>query len=97
MVTIIKFAVKGFGNLYQGILTCDLIIPLGHEAQERNDEFSEMFANLTNRLTFEFMQDFCNVDGSINWDKPVTYNSAFIPTIVKVKRKKQNKKLKSGD
>lgn len=56
-----------------------LIIPLGHEAQERNEEFAEMFSNLTNRLTLEFLQEFCNPNGSINWEKLVIYNSAFIP------------------
>ena len=57
-----------------------LIIPLGYEAQKRNDEFVEMYANLTNRLILEFIQEFCNKDGSIDWNKLVIYNSAFIPT-----------------
>ncbi|MDQ6844818.1 MAG: cytosolic protein [Bacteroidota bacterium] len=78
--------ISGNANLYT-----ELIIPLGHEAQTNNDEFNEMLANLTNRLTLEFMQDFCNSDGSINWDKLIVYNSAFIPNIIKSTGKKINK------
>lgn len=73
--------ISGDSNLYT-----ELIIPLGHEAQERNDEFNEMFGNITNRLTLEFMQDFCNPNGSIAWDKLIIYNSEFIPHPLKVKK-----------
>lgn len=66
--------ISGDANLYTNLIT-----PLGHEAQERNEEFLEMYSNLTNRLTFEFMQEFCNADGSINWEKLVKYNSEYIP------------------
>lgn len=77
--------ISGDNNLYT-----NLIIPLGHEAQEKNDEFNEMFSNLTNRLTLEFIQEFCNVDGSISWEKLVIYNSAFIPNKVITKSKRPN-------
>lgn len=76
--------ISGNDNLYT-----ELIIPLGHEAQERNDEFNKMLANITNKLTLEFMQDFCNPDGSINWDKLVIFNSEFIPNIPKVNKPKK--------
>ena len=75
--------ISGDANLYT-----NLIIPLGHEAQERNDEFIEMYSNLINRLTLEFMQEFCNPDGGINWEKLVAYNSGFIPNKVILKSKK---------
>ena len=91
-----KYQYKANGNYYKicgqrfwelisgdSTLYTDIIVPLGYEAQERNDEFKEMFANLTNRLTLEFMQDFCNLDGSINWEKLVAHNSAFIPNRIK--------------
>jgi hypothetical protein len=73
--------ISGDADLYT-----NLIIPLGHEAQERNDEFLEMYSNLINRLTLEFIQEFCNSDGSINWKKLVVYNSAFIPNKVGSKK-----------
>lgn len=38
-----------------------------------------MYSDLTNRLTLGFMPQFCNADGSINWEKLVKYNSQFIP------------------
>jgi hypothetical protein len=75
--------ISGNADLYT-----DLVIPLGHEAQERNDEFIEIYSNLTNRLTLEFMQEFCNPDGSINWKKLVIYNSEFIANKVKIESKK---------
>jgi hypothetical protein len=75
--------ISGDADLYT-----NLIIPLGHEAQERNDEFNEMNSSLTNRLTLEFIKEFCNQDGSINWEKLVVYNSAFIPNKIKTKNKK---------
>jgi len=75
--------ISGDADLYT-----NLILPLGHEAQERNDEFIDMYSNLTNRLTLEFMQEFCNSDGSINWERLVVYNSAFIPNKVSTKSKK---------
>jgi len=75
--------ISGDSNLYT-----NLILPLGHEAQERNDEFVQHFSNLTNRLTLEFMQGFCNSDGSINWEKLLIYNSEFIPKPVPKKKKK---------
>lgn len=87
-----RFEYKARGNYYKlcgqrfwelisgdSELYTKLIIPLGHEAQEKNEEFREMLANITNRLTLEFMQEYCNTDGSINWDKLIVFNSAYIP------------------
>lgn len=75
-----KYCGQRFWELISGDaeLYTNLIIPLGHEAQEKNDEFNEMFGNLTNRLTLEFIQEFCDQDGSINWEKLVAFNSSFI-------------------
>lgn len=76
-----KLSGQRFWELISGHpkLYTDLIVPLGHEAQERNDEFNVMFANITNKFTLEFMNDFCNEDGSINWEKLVEFNSKFVP------------------
>lgn len=95
-----KFEYKANGNYYKvcgqrfwELISADtnlytnLIIPLGHEALERNEEFSQQYSNLTNRLSLEFMQEFCNPDGSINWEKLVIYNSEFIPNKVDTKNK----------
>lgn len=62
-----------------------LIEPLGHEAFERNEEFTESYTNLKNRLVKEFLIDFTNVDGSIAWEKLVKFNSFTEPKLVKLK------------
>jgi len=54
-----------------------IIDPLGHEATEKNEEFKKSYANLLNRLTKEFLTDFCNDDGSIDWEKLLIFNSSF--------------------
>ncbi|HIH91750.1 TPA: cytosolic protein [Candidatus Woesearchaeota archaeon] len=53
----------------------DIIEPLGHHAKELNENFKERKARLINKLTKEFLNDFCTNDGTILWDKVVEYNS----------------------
>lgn len=57
-------------------LYTELIEPLGHEAKDRNNEFSESYAKMINKFTKEFIGDFCNTSGNIDWDKLVKFNSA---------------------
>ena len=64
------FFISGNKDLYT-----DIIEPLGHKAKERNAEFGRKRDALANRLTMEFMAEFCNKDGSINWDRLVKFNS----------------------
>ncbi|HMP82144.1 MAG TPA: PmeII family type II restriction endonuclease [Verrucomicrobiota bacterium] len=52
-----------------------IIVPIGHRAKERNDEFSIAFANVVNQFTKELLVDFCHEDGSINWDSLLAFNS----------------------
>ncbi|MCU0370947.1 MAG: cytosolic protein [Bacteroidales bacterium] len=52
-----------------------IIQPLSHEAEKRNKEFEHLYNQLINRLTKEFLNDFCLDDGSINWVKLVGFNS----------------------
>ncbi len=56
-------------------LYLDIIEPLGHRAKEKNDTFLESYAQIVNKFTFEFMKLFC-VDGKIDWNKLVKFNSA---------------------
>lgn len=56
-------------NLYT-----DLIDPLGHKAKEHNESFLEKKGQLINLFTGEFMKKFC-VDGKIDWQKVVEFNS----------------------
>jgi hypothetical protein len=64
--------ISGDDNLY-----INLIEPLGHKARERNEEFQKSYAQMINRFTKQFSNDFCDDDGAINWDKLVRLNSGM--------------------
>jgi type II restriction endonuclease EcoO109I-like protein len=55
-------------------LYVDIIEPLGYKAKEHNESFLEQKAQLINLFTDEFMKKFC-VDGMINWQRVVEFNS----------------------
>lgn len=61
--------ISGDDDLYT-----EIIEPLGHKVKEKNDLFNEEYSALSNRLTAEFLRDFC-VDGVIQWVKLVRANS----------------------
>jgi hypothetical protein len=83
-----KICGKRFWELISGEpeLYTKLIEPLGHEAEAKNLEFKESYGNLVNRLTKEFLQDFCKESGEIDWDKLVRFNSATPEPMQKSKR-----------
>lgn len=56
-------------------LYTDIIEPIGYKAREHNDNFNQKKSNITNRLTKEFIDRFCFLDGAINWNALVKYNS----------------------
>jgi hypothetical protein len=62
--------ISGEENLYTGIIE-----PLGHKAKEKNEQFLESYNQILNKFTFEFGDEFC-VDGKINWEKLVQFNSS---------------------
>lgn len=74
----LKLCGQQFWNLISGNgeLYIDIIEPIGYRAKEKNEEFTENYAQIINKLTLEFSQKFC-VDGKINWIKLVEYNSGF--------------------
>ena len=55
-------------------LFVDIVEPLGYRAKERNEEFFAEYSRILNLFTQEFMGDFC-IDGRIDWDKLVRFNS----------------------
>lgn len=61
---------SGDENLYT-----DIIEPLGHKAKEKNEQFSEEYAKVINKFTLAFAQEYCDLNGSILWDKLVRFNS----------------------
>jgi len=53
----------------------ELVEPLGLQAKERKDEFQTELTAVTNRLTRQFLNAFCNDNGVIDWKKVVKFNS----------------------
>ena len=63
--------ISGDENLYT-----DIIEPLGHQAKEKNEQLVQEYGKAINRFTFEFIQTFCDADGSILWEEIVKFNSS---------------------
>jgi len=61
--------ISGNENLYT-----EIIEPLGHKAKERNEEFMVAYAQIINKFTLDFMNEFC-IDGKVDWNKLVKFNS----------------------
>lgn len=72
-----KYVGQSFWHFISGNekLYLDIIEPLGHKAKERNEKFKLKRDALANRLTLEFMKEFCDDKGFINWVKLVKFNS----------------------
>ena len=49
-----------------------------YRAKENNDLFSRKKAKIINRLTENFISDFCDENGKILWEKVVEFNSGNI-------------------
>lgn len=78
-----KYCGQDFWELISGDrdLYTRIIEPLGHNAKQRNDDFSQGYGPVVNRFTLEFTGQFCDDSGAIDWDKLVRYNSAATPFI----------------
>lgn len=74
----LKLCGQRFWELISGNekLYIDIVEPIGYKAREKNEEFAENYAQIINKLTLEFSQNFCD-NGKINWEKLVEYNSGF--------------------
>jgi hypothetical protein len=57
-------------------LYTEIIEPIGHKAKEHNEDFLIEYGKVINRFTLEFIQDFCDPDGQIDWEKIVQFNSS---------------------
>jgi len=44
-------------------------------AKEKNERYLEEYAKVLTGLEYQFIQDFCHRDKSINWEKIVIFNS----------------------
>lgn len=77
-----KFCGEKFWTLISGEATLfvDIIEPLGSKAKEKNDEYVKEYARMINKFTKEFMRDYCNTEGDIEWEKIVRLNAAIKPS-----------------
>jgi len=73
----VKYCGQRFWEFISGSqnLFTDIIEPLGHQAKERNDDFNNSYAQMVNKFTKEFSNDFCLDSGDIDWKKLVEFNS----------------------
>jgi len=67
------YMITGNENFYK-----DIIQPLGYKAKESNESFNEKKSEIVNRLTGNFINDFCDQNGKILWEKIVEFNSGNI-------------------
>jgi hypothetical protein len=56
-------------------LYTDIIEPIGYRAKQHNDSFSDEKGKVVNRFTKDFIAEFCDDTGAIDWAKLVEWNS----------------------
>ena len=56
-------------------LYTDIIEPIGYRAKEHNDAFYRQKDRVVNRFTKQFLDEFCDSTGSIDWVELVEFNS----------------------
>lgn len=74
-----KYCGQRFWEFISGnsALFTEIIEPLGHNSQEKNDDFVKSYSQMVNKFTKEFSNSFCKDNGEIDWDKLVRFNSAI--------------------
>ena len=55
-----------------------LIEPIGYKAKSKNEEYQISYARIVNKFTKEFSNQFCSVEGDIDWEKLIRFNSGKI-------------------
>jgi hypothetical protein len=56
-------------------LYTDIIEPIGYRAKERNETFGAERAKVVNRFSRQFIEEFCDSSGAIDWARLVEFNS----------------------
>lgn len=56
-------------------LYTDIIEPIGYRAKQHNDSFSQEKGKVVNRFTKNFIAEFCDETGAIDWEELVEWNS----------------------
>ncbi|MCW5286772.1 PmeII family type II restriction endonuclease [Verminephrobacter eiseniae] len=72
-----KYCGQRFWEFISGndTLYTEIIEPLGYKAKEKNDNFMKSYLQMINRFTKEFVNEYCDDDGDINWKQLVEFNS----------------------
>lgn len=74
-----KYCGEKFWTLISGepTLFVDIIEPLGSKAKEKNEAYFIEYSRMINKFTQEFVQNYCNANGDIEWEKIVRLNAAI--------------------
>lgn len=64
------YLISGNKELYK-----EIIEPIGYRAKEHNESFYLEKNRVINRFTKQFLDNYCDSNGEINWDKLVEFNS----------------------
>lgn len=76
------YMISGDENFY-----IKMVEPIGFKARELNESFKTKKAQLVNKFTKEFIEEFCDKNGQILWNKLVEYNSGNLTEEYKTKLK----------
>lgn len=96
--THLKYCGEKFWALISGepTLFVDIIEPLGFKAKEKNEEYYQEYGKMINKITQQFIKNYCAEDGSINWEKIVRLNASIkVPKEPKVKKEAKSPAKKS--
>ena len=76
--TYLKLCGQRFWEFISGMETLytDIIEPLGYRAKENHEQFEQEYSKVINKFMLEFIQNFCDADGQIIWQKIVQFNSS---------------------
>lgn len=82
-----KYCGEKFWALISGeqTLFVDIIEPLGFKAKEKNEEYQKEYGRMINKFTLEFISNYCDAEGNIDWERIVHLNAA-----IKVQKIKDN-------
>ena len=92
-----KYCGEKFWTLISGepTLFIDIVEPLGYKAKEKNDEYYVEYGKMINKFTLEFIVEYCDEEGNIDWDKIVRLNAAVKQPKEKISKSiKKSKKIK---
>jgi hypothetical protein len=62
-------------------LYTDIIEPLGHRAKQHNEKFARLKGKIVNSFTKDFIGEFCDKEGAIDWKKLVEFNSGNLDLV----------------